>query len=150
MKHRQWRLCAKCDRQVSPLAGMIWEHTRLPVPKRFVAVNLMGTDKSGFSAEQSGWHSSLGDRDRVCWLYRLVERVNSESCTNGSRSFILSSTTSKAFRREHSAEYHFATFRNILTSLIFAFMVDSGNLSCRNDCFKLPSIMGRFELPLLV
>ena len=52
LKHRYLQECAKCDRQVSPTAGTVYEHTRLPLSKWFAAVYLMGADKGGILAER--------------------------------------------------------------------------------------------------
>lgn len=52
LKYRHLRECTKCGRQVSPTAGTVLEHTRLPLPKWFATLYLMGTDKDGISAQR--------------------------------------------------------------------------------------------------
>ena len=44
--------------------------------------------------------------------------------------------------------YRINTFRNTLTNLCFASIANSGNLSCRTDRCKSPSIMCQFEYSL--
>ena len=51
LKYRHLHECAKCGRQVSPTAGTVFEHTRLPLPKWIAAIYLMGADKGGISAQ---------------------------------------------------------------------------------------------------
>lgn len=51
LKHRYLQECAKCDRQVSPTAGTVYEHTRLPLSKWFAAIYLVGADKGGILTE---------------------------------------------------------------------------------------------------
>ena len=51
LKYRHLHECAKCGRQVSPTAGTVLEHTRLPLPKWFAAVYLMRVNKGRISAQ---------------------------------------------------------------------------------------------------
>ena len=46
-KHSHLHECAKCARQVLTTAGTVFEHTRLPLSKWFVATYLMGADEGG-------------------------------------------------------------------------------------------------------
>ena len=89
LKHRHLHECTNCGRQVSPTAGTVFEHTRLPLPKWFAAIYLMATDKGGISAQRLSktigvsWptayrmlrilRQSMGARDRSYWLEGLVE-----------------------------------------------------------------------------
>ena len=83
-KHSHLHECTKCARHVSPTAGTVFELTRLPLSKWFVATYLMGADKGGSSVQQlfkkvgASWSTacpmsrnlrrSKGDRDRGYWL----------------------------------------------------------------------------------
>ena len=89
LKYRHLHECAKCGHQVSPTAGTVFEHTRLPLPKWFAAIYLMVADKGGISAQRLSkmigvsWptayrmlknlRQAMGDRDRSYWLEGLVE-----------------------------------------------------------------------------
>ena len=89
LKYRHLRECAGCGRQVSPTAGTVFEHTRLPLPKWFAAIYLMGADQGGISAQRLSkmicvsWPTAyrmlrilrqcMGDRERSFWLEGLVE-----------------------------------------------------------------------------
>ena len=89
LKHHHLHECAKYSRQVSPTAGIVFEHTRLPLPKWFAAIYLMGADKGGISAQRLckmigvAWptayrmlrklRQSMVDRDRGYWLEGLLE-----------------------------------------------------------------------------
>ena len=56
----------------------------------------------------------------------------------------ISSVASRADLRDTSAEYCIDNFKNTLTSWFSVSIVDFGNFSCWNDCFKPPSVMCRF------
>ena len=86
LKHRHVHTC---DRQVSPRAGTVFEHTRLPLPKWFATIYLMGADKGRNSAQQilkmidMSWPTayrmltnlcqSMGERNRDYWLEEFVK-----------------------------------------------------------------------------
>ena len=88
LKYRHLYECAKCSRQVTPTAGTVFEHTRLPLPKWFAAIYLMGADKGGISAQRLSkmvgvsWPTTyrmlrilrqcMVDQDRGYWLEGLV------------------------------------------------------------------------------
>ena len=63
--------CAKCGREVSPTAGTVSKSTSLPLPKWFVAIYLMGTDKSRIFVER------LSKMIGVSWLiaYRMLRKL---------------------------------------------------------------------------
>ena len=89
LKYRHLHECAKCGHQVSPTAGTVFEHTRLPLPKWFAAIYLMVADKGGISAQRLSkmidvsWlaaycqlrslRQSMKGRDRCYWFEGLVE-----------------------------------------------------------------------------
>ena len=92
LKHRHLHECAKCGRQVSPTAGTVFEHTRLPLPKWFEAIYLMSANKGRISAQglsrniNVSWPTahrmlkklrpSMRGRNRGDWLEGLVKLNN--------------------------------------------------------------------------
>ncbi|MCY3883805.1 MAG: IS1595 family transposase, partial [Gammaproteobacteria bacterium] len=52
LKRHCIRQCASCAFQASPTAGTLFENTRLPLTKWFVAIYLATADKGGISAER--------------------------------------------------------------------------------------------------
>lgn len=52
LKHDNLRESTKYGRQVSPMAKMIFDHTRLPLPKWFGVIDLMKDVQAGSSAER--------------------------------------------------------------------------------------------------
>ena len=71
LKHLHLHECAKYDRQVLPSAGTVFEYTRLPLPKWFASMYLMGVDKGGISAER------LSRMVDVSWptAYRMLRKL---------------------------------------------------------------------------
>ena len=69
LKYLHLHECAKCGRQDSPTAGTVFEYTRLPLPKWFAVIYLMGADKGGISPQR------LSKMMCVSWLtaYRMFE-----------------------------------------------------------------------------
>ena len=90
-KHRHLHEFAKCDCQVSPVAGTVFELTRLLLSKWFTEICLMGmgADKGGISVHRlskmpgESWptayrslrilRKSMEDWDRGYWLKEFVE-----------------------------------------------------------------------------
>ena len=52
LKHRHLHECTQCGRQVSPTAGTVFKHTRLPLPKLFASTYLVAADKGRISAQR--------------------------------------------------------------------------------------------------
>ena len=52
LKHYHLYEYTLCGRQVSPMTGTVFEHTRLPLPKWFAAIYLISADKGGISAQR--------------------------------------------------------------------------------------------------
>ena len=89
LERRCMRQCAACRHQSSPTAGTVFEHTKVPLPKWFAAIHLVGADKGGMSALRLSkmvgvsWPTAqsmlrklrhaMGDRDRAHWHSGLVE-----------------------------------------------------------------------------
>ena len=89
LKHRHLHMCDKYSHQISLMDWTVFEHACLPLPKWFVAINLIVADNSGISAEQfskmidAAWphayqslrilHQSLGMCDRGHLLDGLVK-----------------------------------------------------------------------------
>ena len=88
-KYRHLRQCVSCQHQVSPTAGTIFKHSKVPLTKWFAEIYLMSTDKGGISVQRLSkmigvqWRTAhrmlrklrqaMGDRDRVYDLHGLVE-----------------------------------------------------------------------------
>ena len=89
LKHSHLHEYTLCGRQVSPMTGTVFEHTRLPLPKWLAAIYLMGADKGRISAQRIfkmigvSWSTAyritrilrqcMWDRDRDYWFEGLVE-----------------------------------------------------------------------------
>ncbi|QTD45974.1 IS1595 family transposase [Ottowia testudinis] len=77
---RLWQ-CAVCDYQCSVTAGTIFEHTRLPLPKWFLALYLISQSKNGISA--LALRRQLGVSYKAAWLlkHKVLEvmRMRDES-----------------------------------------------------------------------
>ena len=60
--------CPKCDHQVALIAGTVFEHTRLSLPKWFAAVYLIGSDNGGNSVQR------ISEMTGVTWptAYRML------------------------------------------------------------------------------
>ncbi len=51
LKHRHLYMCDKYSHQISPMDRTVFEYACLPLPKWFVAINVIVVDNSGISAE---------------------------------------------------------------------------------------------------
>ncbi len=60
--------CNRCKRQVSLLAGTIFQSTKLPLPLWFLAIYLLAQAKNGISALELG--RQLGVNDNTAWMLK--------------------------------------------------------------------------------
>jgi transposase-like protein len=68
--------CSECNGQFTATVGTVFEHSKIPLTKWWLAMHLLGSSKKGISAHQI--HRSLGVTYKTAWfmMHRIREAMN--------------------------------------------------------------------------
>jgi transposase-like protein len=68
--------CSECNGQFTATVGTVFEHSKIPLTKWWLAMHLTGSSKKGISAHQI--HRSLGVTYKTAWfmMHRIREAMN--------------------------------------------------------------------------